>query len=92
MGVEEFASITIREFFNKMRGAYDHNRYLQLEDWQRARFIATQIWNVQLEPGKRLTEQQLLLLPGEEGEVAESKSTRERFEEFCKQHSIPFSQ
>jgi len=92
MGVEEFAAITIRELSNRMKGASDYNSYIQREEWARARFIATQVWNVQLAPKDRFTPEQLLMLEGDAAKAEESrverKSTRETFEAACKKFNV----
>lgn len=87
----EFAAITPRELHNALQGANDYNRYLQVEAWERARFVATQVWNSQLAPEDRLNPNELIWLDGDpprKETSAPKKSTPEAFAEACKKFNI----
>jgi hypothetical protein len=88
MTIDEFWNATPREFFNKMQGVYEHQKFLQQEAWKRMRHFAWLLLQPYIERGKELTPEQLMPFEWERPDPGEVKRlSREEIEDLKQKYS-----
>ena len=60
MSADDFWDLTPKEFYYKMEGFFDHQMFLQRQDWERIRWSTTVLFNIQVDPKYRVEPQKLL--------------------------------
>lgn len=72
MGLE-FWDLTPREFFNKMEGFFDHQMFLQRQEWERERWSTNLLWNIQVDQKNRLSLTEMLTFDWERSKPKDTK-------------------
>lgn len=68
MNVDDFYDMLPREFWNKVEGFYDLENMRQRSDWERTRWSTCLLLNIQIQKGKRIKPQDLILFDWEKDE------------------------
>jgi hypothetical protein len=73
MSPDEFWDCTPREFFYKMEGFFDHQMFLQRQEWERTRWSTNWLWNIQVDPKNRLSQTEMIRFDWERPKPGEEK-------------------
>ena len=68
MNVDDFYDMLPREFWNKVEGFYELENMRQRSDWERTRWSTCLLLNIQIQKGKRIKPQDLILFDWEKDE------------------------
>jgi hypothetical protein len=55
MTPDEFWDCEPREFYFAMEGFFEHQMFLQRQEWERERWSTNLLWNIQVDPKNRIS-------------------------------------
>jgi hypothetical protein len=87
MTPDEFWDCTPREFFYKMEGFFDHQMFLQRQEWERVRWSTNLLWNIQVAPKSRMTPTEMLKFEWEKPKPSDTPPiTKDELQKLIKQY------